>query len=73
MSWTRLNPAACTRVMLPFWLGAAAGSIEHLRGHALDVDQGLGKIRSLTQRNKVALGNRKLKRVPPNTKRLALA
>jgi len=39
-------------------LGAAAGSIEHLRRHALGVDQGLGEIRSLMQRNEVILGAR---------------
>jgi hypothetical protein len=49
-------------------LGAAAGLIEHLRGRALGVDQGLGKIRSLMQRNEVILGNRKLKRAPPAAK-----
>ena len=54
-------------------LGAAAGLIEHLRGHALGVDQGLGEIRSLMQLNEVILGNRKLKRAPQNTRRLALA
>ena len=40
-------------------LGAAAGLIEHLRGHALGVDQGLGEIRSLMQRNEVVLGARR--------------